>query len=150
MLTDHLAIHLIQLPQWQFDGKIRNEKERWLYLFNIGRNIDMNDPPEILNTPEMRQAMQVIREFSENQKNYLLYQSRLEANLLENTYIEGLKEAVKEKEQALKEKEQALKDKKQALKDKKQALKDKKQALKKVEDLQLLLKMKGINIEDEL
>ena len=72
--------------------------------------------------------MQVLKEFSENQKSFLLYQSRLEANLLENTYIEGLKEALKEKEQALKEKERAL---------------------IKLKDLQLLLKKKGIDLEEE-
>lgn len=149
VLTDHLAIHLIQLPHWKFDGKIRNEKERWLYLFKNGQNIDTDDPPGILNTKEMRQVMQVIQGFSENQKNYLLYQSRLEANLLENTYIEGLKEALKEKEQALKDKRKAVKDKRKAVKEKEQALKEKEQMLKKVEALQLLLKKKGINLEEE-
>jgi predicted transposase/invertase (TIGR01784 family) len=127
LMTDHLAIHLIQLPLWKFDGKIINEKERWLYLFQNGENIDTDKLPKILNTPEMRQVMEVIQQFSESRKNYLLYQSRLEANLLENTYLYEIEEALKAKKKALKEKEQAL---------------------KKFEDLQLLLKKKGIDIEE--
>ena len=141
LMTDHLAIHLIQLPHWKFDGKIRNEKERWLYLFNNGENIDTDKLPEILNTPEMRQVMQVIEGFSENQKNYLLYQNRLEANLLENTYLYEIEEALKAKKQAVKEKELAVKEKELAVK-------EKEQVLDKLEALQLLLKKKGIDFEE--
>ncbi len=151
ILTDHLAIHLLQLPKWQSIAPIASEKERWLYLFKEGQNVDLDNPPSTLNTEEMRQVMKVLQRFSENETDYLLYQSRLDAVLKENTYITALKvkeQALKEKEmavkdkeqqvakvkeQAAKEKEMVVKEKEQALKEKEMAAKDKEQALKEKE-----------------
>lgn len=172
VLTDHLAIHLLQLPKWQSNGTIKTEKERWIYLFKEGKDVDMDNPPESLSTKEMRQVMKVLHRFSENEKDYLLYQSRMDAVLKENTYFSALEEAQAEKEQALKEKEQALKEKEQAAKEKEQALKEKEQAAKeqeqqvaklkeqaakeqeqaqkRINDLLLLLEKKGIEPDKEL
>jgi len=173
ILTDHLAIHLLQLPKWQSIDPIASEKERWLYLFKEGQNVDLDNPPETLNTEEMRQVMKVLHRFSENETDYLLYQSRLDAVLKENTYITALEQALKEKEQAVKEKEQqvakvkeqALKEKEQAVKEKEQqvakvkeqAAKEKEQAVKqqqqvekKLNDLMLQLEKQGIVLDNEL
>ncbi len=69
--------------EFETDSAGISEKDRWLYFFREGKNTDPDrDPPEILNTDEMRQAMSVIKDFSENQKNYLLYQGRLTADLI--------------------------------------------------------------------
>jgi predicted transposase/invertase (TIGR01784 family) len=78
VLSEDIEIHLLQLPKWQ-SQQIKTEKERWIYLFKEGKNVDVDTPPEALNTDEMRQAMEVLNRFSENQENYLLYQSRLDA-----------------------------------------------------------------------
>jgi hypothetical protein len=86
------------IPKWQSKKTIMTEKDRWIYLFKEGRNVDLDNPPETLNTEEMRQVMNVLHRFSENETNYLLYQSRLDAVLKENTYIHELEEARKEKE----------------------------------------------------
>jgi len=126
-LTDDLAIHILQLPKWRFDERIANEKERWLYMFKEGKNADTENPPEPLDTEEMRQAMAVLRRFSENERDYLLYQNRLDAILLHNTWLRELEDAQKEKEQAQKEKEQAE---------------------EKLRALLLLLKKKGIDPTD--
>ncbi|MCP4695327.1 MAG: Rpn family recombination-promoting nuclease/putative transposase [Gammaproteobacteria bacterium] len=128
VLTDHLAIHLLQLQKCKSEEVIKSEKERWIYLFKKGGNIDVDNPPAPLKTKEMRQAMKVLHQFSENEKDYSLYQSRLAAVLKENTYISELEEAMKEKEQALKEKKQAVKAEKQAEKEKEQAEEEKEQA----------------------
>jgi hypothetical protein len=90
--------------------------------------VDSDNPPEILKTQEMRQVMKVLHQFSENEKDYLLYQSRMDAVLKENTYLSELEEARQQVEQAMKEKEQL-------------------QA--KFDDLLLLLKKKGIELDKE-
>ena len=54
--------------------------------------------------------MGIIKDFSENQKNYLRYQSRLEAEFERNTLYAELEKARKEKEENRKEKEAALKE----------------------------------------
>lgn len=87
--------------------------------------------------------MNVLYRFSSNENDYLLYQSRLDATLKENTYISALEQAVREKEQAVREKEQAVKEKEQAAKE---AAREK----KRLNDLLLLLAKKGIDPDKEL
>jgi len=89
----------------------------------------------------MRQAMKVLRKFSESETDYLLYQSRLDAVLTYNTWLRDLEDARQEKERAQKEKEQAQKEKEQAQK-------EKEWAEEKLRDLLLLLKKKGIDPTD--
>jgi len=150
ILTDHLAIHLLQLPKWQSIDPIASEKERWLYLFKEGQNVDLDNPPETLNTEEMRQVMKVLHRFSENETDYLLYQSRLDAVLKENTYITALEQALKEKEQAVKEKEQQVaKVKEQALKEKEQAVKEKEQQVAKVKEQALKEKEQAVKQQEQ-
>jgi len=148
-LTDHLAIHVIQLPKWKHKGKIKNEKDRWIYLFKEGKNTDFENPPEILNTKEMRQVMQVLKDFSENQRNYLLYQSRCEAIMKENSIIGKYEREVKEKKKAVMEKEKAVKERDQAVMEKGKILREKEKADEKIKSLMLLLKQKGLELSDD-
>jgi len=78
-------------------------------LFKEGKNVDVDTPPEVLHTDEMRQAMEVLNRFSENQENYLLYQSRLDAILKENTLVNEMARVKRENEQVKMEREQARK-----------------------------------------
>ena len=105
VLSEDIEIHLLQLPKWQ-SQQIKTEKERWIYLFKEGKNVDVDAPPEVLHTDEMRQAMEVLNRFSENQEDYLLYQSRLDAILKENTLINEMARVKRENEQVKMEKEQ--------------------------------------------
>jgi predicted transposase/invertase (TIGR01784 family) len=159
VLTDHISIHLLQLPKWQKET-ISTEKDRWIYLFKEGKNVDCDNPPETLNTEEMRQVMNVLHRFSENEANYLRYQSRLEAILVQNTILQEKEQERQEKEQALQLAEREKQEKEQALQlvarekqEKEQALKlaeqEKKQLQEKLNQLQLLLKEKGIGPDNE-
>ncbi len=127
VLSDHISIHLLQLPKWESKESITTEKDRWIYLFKEGKNVDLDNPPETLNTEEMRQVMNVLHRFSEKETDYLLYQSRLDAVFKENTYLHDLEEAKKGMEQAIKEKEQAQ---------------------EKLNNLLLKLKKKGIDMDE--
>jgi predicted transposase/invertase (TIGR01784 family) len=111
ILNNDIEIHLLQLSKLQ--KNIKTEKERWLYLFKEGKNIDVDKPPQELYTKEMRQAMEVLNKFSENQEDYWLYQNRLLSNLKENTLVDSLAKALKEKEEERQAKKQALQAKEQ-------------------------------------
>ena len=137
VLSKDIAIHLLQLSKWR-SQKINTEKERWIYLFKEGKNVDVDNPPEILYTDEMRQAMKVLNKFSENKDDYLLYQNRLEAILLNNTYVN---EIAKVKIEIEKER----KEKKQERKEKEQERKEKEQVQAKLDSLLLQLKEKGMD-----
>jgi predicted transposase/invertase (TIGR01784 family) len=147
VLSDHMSIHLLQLPKWESKEKITTEKERWMYLFKEGKNVDWDQPPDSLKTEEMRIVMNVLHRFSENQANYLLYQSRLEAVLKENTYLYELEVAKKGLEEARKEKEQERQKKEVAVKEKEQERQEKELAQEKLNKLLLSLKEKGIELD---
>ncbi|MCP3872609.1 MAG: hypothetical protein GY699_05555 [Desulfobacteraceae bacterium] len=82
--------------------------------------------------------MEVLNRFSENQDDYLLYQSRLDAILKENTYVNEIARVKRENEQARKREEQARKREEQARKEKEQV-----QA--RLDSLLLQLKEKGMD-----
>lgn len=107
-LTDHFAIHVIPLPQWHLPEKALDETDRWMYFFKEGKEVDVDQPPDILNTPEMRQAMKVLEQFSENEKNYLLYEQRLESERIELTWKAMLEQKTIEIERERQEKERLL------------------------------------------
>ena len=169
-LTDDLAIHILQLPKWEYAGKINKEKERWIYFFKEGKHIDLDNPPDILETKEMRQAMRILQNFSERQRDYLLYQSRLDAILKENTIRNEVKQITIEMEKAKKIAEQnkriaeqnkkmaeqsekkAAQSKKMAEQNKKMAEQSEKIAEQREKQNQYLLKLlkeKGISLPDE-
>jgi predicted transposase/invertase (TIGR01784 family) len=152
ILSKDLEIHLLQLPKWQRNS-IENEKDRWLYLFKEGKNIDVDKPPKELHTNEMKQAMDVLNKFSENQDDYSLYQNRLESILLENTLVNGLAKAKQQYKQALQAKEKALQDqekeriaKEEEKKAKENALQEKKEVQVQLDNLLLKLKQRDIEI----
>jgi hypothetical protein len=110
-LTEHLAIHLLQLPQWRLTKRRPDARDRWLYFFKEGKQLDPAHPPDLLQTKEMREAMSVLVEFSEHEKNYLLYEQRLEAERVELTWRKQLEQAAVELEQARRREEQARQEK---------------------------------------
>jgi len=78
-LSDHLNIHVIQLPFFKKDTPIINDKQRWLYFFKEGQNLEADKLPNSLNTEEIKKAMKTLAFFSEDEKARLLYSERLEA-----------------------------------------------------------------------
>lgn len=113
-LTDHLEVYLLQLPNWRLIKPRPDARDRWLYFFKEGKYVDPASPPEILQTKEMRQAMNVLVDFSEHEKNYLLYEQQLEAERVELTWREQLAQAAADLEQARQKEEQARRKEEQA------------------------------------
>ena len=153
-LTDHLRVHLLQLSMFDEHGDIRNEMQRWLYFFKQAEHQDFDNLPDIMKTKEMIQAMETLQDFSENQKNYLLYQSRIDAQLEQNTWKAMMAEkeqeiTAKEQEITAKEQEIIAKQKKleEVLAEKQEECKAKENALKEKEIYLKILKEKGISVD---
>ncbi|MDJ0834861.1 MAG: Rpn family recombination-promoting nuclease/putative transposase [Acidobacteriota bacterium] len=96
VLTEDLHLHLLQLPNAPEADKIMNDGDRWLHFFQNGRQFTAENVPEYLDTPEIREALMVMQGFTEHEKDYLLYESRLDALRLEN-FWEGAYEREKAK-----------------------------------------------------
>jgi predicted transposase/invertase (TIGR01784 family) len=84
-LSNHLDIHVLQLPFFRKEQIIEDDKDRWLYFFKEGQNHKLDNLPENLKTKEIVKAMETLNHFSNDQKAYLLYQDRLEATRLAST-----------------------------------------------------------------
>jgi len=85
-LSDHLDIHILQLPFFDPKQFIRDDKDRWLYFFKEGHNIELKDLPENIKTKEIIKAMETLNHFSNDQRAYLLYQERLESKRVASTW----------------------------------------------------------------
>ena len=83
-----------------------NAEDYWLYFFKEAENWE--ELPEIINTPEMRQAMAVLKRFSDKEADYHLYQARQNAIREEQTRQQLLEDALQDKEEALRDKQEAL------------------------------------------
>jgi len=77
--SDHLDIHLLQLPFLQENTEIKTDKDKWLYFFKEGHNLDIKKLPKFLKTEEFIKAMETLTHFSHDQRAYLLYQERINA-----------------------------------------------------------------------
>ena len=64
---------------------IEDDKDRWLYFFKEGQNLELDNLPENLKTKEIVKAIKTLNHFSNDQKAYLLYQDRLESTRVAST-----------------------------------------------------------------
>ena len=143
-LTDHLGIHVLQLPAWQCHVQ-PDEFDRWMYFFKEGKMLDIEHPPTILQTQEMTQAMSTLQRFSENERHYLLYQQRLEAEFVEATWKNQVARAERKAEQEQQEKERERAEKERAYAEKERERAEKERAYAEKERLLALLQQLGID-----
>jgi predicted transposase/invertase (TIGR01784 family) len=102
-LSPHFAIHVLELGKWRMPQLPLAGRDRWLYFLKEASK--WKQLPEAIDTPEMRNAMSVLREFSEKQLNYLRYQARQDA--LREKWAQEDERALMEEESALVKRELA-------------------------------------------
>ena len=107
-LSNHLDIHVLQLPFFKKDQSIQDDKDRWLYFFKEGENLEIDKLPENLKTKEIIKAMETLNHFSNDQKAYLLYQDRLEATRVASTWQSLLKQKESEMQDVIKQKDSEI------------------------------------------
>ncbi len=148
------SIWLLELSKMTLD-QVVNEQQRWLKFFREGEQLNDAAPlPEWMNTDEMRQAMNTLRQFSEKERNYHIYQARQNYLRQQMTIQKEMEAAVQAKAVALQEKAAALQEKAAAqqreaaalqekdaaLQEKDAALQEKAAALAEIERLKALLR----------
>ena len=131
-LVRHGGIWVLELGKFSV-GSVSNEKDRWLAFFKQGEMLDDSELPSWMNTDNMRQAMKTLRQFSEKQKQYDIYQARQNYLRVQSSINQDKEAALKATEDALKATEDALKNKDEALKAKDEALKGLADALQREE-----------------
>jgi predicted transposase/invertase (TIGR01784 family) len=144
-LIAHGGLWLLELQKYTGEP-IETEQQRWLKFFKEGEQLDDGQLPDWMNTDEMRQAMNTLRQFSEKERDYHAYQAR-QNFLREQRAIQKEREEIqkereeiqKELEQERQEKQTALQEKQAALQEAEIALREKQVALAEIERLKALL-----------
>jgi len=114
ILEEGSGIHILELKKWA-NRKTEDEADRWVWFFKEGEQLDDEALPEGLNTPEMRQAMETLKRFSEKERSYYLYQNRMNFIREQKTIQRELEESLRREEEALRQKEEALRQKEAAV-----------------------------------
>lgn len=107
LLSEDMRIDLLQLPKWTGQQEAYDELDRWFCLFREGEEADIENLPDLLKSDEMKEAVQVLEHISESQREYFIYQQRLDALSLEATKQEEREEIQRKKEEAERKKEEA-------------------------------------------
>jgi predicted transposase/invertase (TIGR01784 family) len=121
VLVEHGGLWLLEIEKFIAE-RVESEEQRWLKLFKEGEQIDDDALPLWMQTQEMRQAMNTLRQFSEKEHDYHAYQAR-QNFLREQRTLQWEREQLQaeygqlrdEREQERMEKEQALKQLEAAL-----------------------------------
>lgn len=80
LLTEDLTIHVLELARFQERLEdLTSPLDLWLYFLKNGATLDADHLPGRLDTPELRQAMEVLKMFSQDEMARELYQGRLKA-----------------------------------------------------------------------
>jgi predicted transposase/invertase (TIGR01784 family) len=91
LLTDHCSIHVLDLSKW-YKPKTLQAIDFWLYLFKEGK-FWKKLPSELNHMTVMEQAMSVLVKFSEQERAYHTYQSRINALRVQRTDAALLEQA---------------------------------------------------------
>jgi len=83
-LAEHAKIHIIELSKWN-KSKIENDLDLWAHFFKDGKAFSVNGLPENMLTQEMEEAMTILKQFSEKEREYDRYMLRVEYLREQNT-----------------------------------------------------------------
>ena len=147
-LGDSGGIYLLELKKFRA-RRIETSEQIWLKFFKDGGKLNEKALPEWMANPEMRQAMSVLKRFSEKERDYHLYQSRMnylreqsamladreemERSMAELRQIAERERAALERERAAVERERAAKEEERAAKDSALAAREMERAAKEQE-----------------
>ncbi|MBT9557544.1 MAG: Rpn family recombination-promoting nuclease/putative transposase, partial [Myxococcales bacterium] len=115
-LTDHCAIHFLQPRRWTGTAEsAATGEEAWLCFFRDAAHWTRLPPP-LTTSDSMRQAMAVLRQFSEVELDRLAYIARRDKELLQQTMTNALARA----ERALNEERQRAEEERQRAEEERQ------------------------------
>ena len=146
-LTDQMQIHVLQLSKWKppaaLDAAVDAESG-WLYFLKEAKG--WQELPATMHTRPLEKAMNVLRQFSENEADWHRYQAREHWLHLQATIEEEHREIREENARLLAERAQIQQDKAQAEQEKAQAEQDKAQEHARAE--RLLAKLRALGLEE--
>ncbi|MBF0351675.1 MAG: Rpn family recombination-promoting nuclease/putative transposase [SAR324 cluster bacterium] len=149
-LTDHCAIHVLELPKWKKPEHHPLEPEdAWMYFFEEARHWE-NLPEELQPIEPLRDAMSVMKRFAERDADYWLYEARLEGQRLQRFRENEMLRVEREKQKAEDDLKQARQMLEETRKQTEQAQQNAEQAQQKAEQAQQKAEQEKQKAEQEL
>ena len=154
-LAEHAKIHVIELSKWN-KSQVENDLDIWAHFFKEGKTFSQDGLPEDMLTQEMEEAMTVLKQFSEKERDYDRYRLRVEYLREQSTLKEDreiaraeLEEAKKELEYTKKEVEQSKKEVEQSKKEVEQSKKEVEQSKKESEQFKMELIQERLSSDEK-
>ena len=76
-MTEHAKILVIELSKWN-KSRVENDLDIWTHFFKDGKAFSLDGLPKDMLTHEMEEAMAVLKQFSEKERDYDRYMLRVE------------------------------------------------------------------------
>lgn len=78
--TDHLEVHLFQLPNFvKTADELVDALDAWLYFLNNGKELDPQNLPGSLHRPEIEEAVEVLEMLTQDEVQREFYEAREKA-----------------------------------------------------------------------
>jgi len=93
VLTDHLEIHLIELPKCTLTAEqLTTPLEVWCYFLRHGESLDTASLPETLNIPPIQRALEVLNMMTQSELERERYEARLKGMRDQSASLHGAME----------------------------------------------------------
>ena len=107
-LTEDLAIHVIEISKFRLRvEELQKPLDFWLYFLENGIELDADALPRPLDKPQICQAMEVLKMFSQNEMERELYEGRLKAKRDLQTFRSHVVTLTRERDEAARERDEA-------------------------------------------
>ena len=78
VLTDHLGMHIIELPKFALaEDELRSIEEVWYYFLRHAKSLDFANMPATMNRPPVMKAMEVLMKMSQDALERDRYDNRI-------------------------------------------------------------------------
>ncbi len=124
ILTNHLQMHLFQLPRFTKKlEELTDPLDKWLYFLNNGKQMDSNNLPPQFHQPEYREAVKILKQLTQEDIERERFEAREKARRDLAAWQQYIEEAKAELQQAQAEAQQAQAEVQQAQAEAQQARK---------------------------
>ena len=106
-LAEHLEIHLLEIPKFHRAVEaLREPLDFWLYFLQNGKELDADALPSRLARPEIQQAMEVLKMFSQSELERDRYENRLKGWRDYRALVRAREEAIQERDEVTRERDE--------------------------------------------
>lgn len=121
-LTPHLEVHLLELPKFRRKlASLQEPLDFWLYFFQNAKGLDGDALPGPLARPEISEAMEVLKVFTQSDVERDRYENRLKALRDQRSFEYARDEAIRLRDEAVQAREEAVRKRDEAVQARDQA-----------------------------